>query len=107
MSRIVLITGGSRGIGAATAVMAAERGDDVCISYKSNQPAADHVIETVRATGRRAIAVQADVGIEDDVVRLFEICDAQLGRLSALVNNAGMLETQMRVESMDAARLQR
>ena len=107
MPGIVLITGGSRGIGAATAILAAERGYDVCISYKANQQGAQRVIDAIVPKGRRAIAVQADVGIESDVIRLFERCDAQLGRIDALVNNAGMLETQMRVESMDAARLQR
>jgi NAD(P)-dependent dehydrogenase (short-subunit alcohol dehydrogenase family) len=107
MPGLVLITGGSRGIGAATAVMAAERGYDVCVSYQSNEAAARSVVERVIAQGKRAIAVQADVGIESDVVRLFNTCDARLGRLTALVNNAGMLERQMRVEAMDAARLER
>jgi NAD(P)-dependent dehydrogenase (short-subunit alcohol dehydrogenase family) len=107
MPGIILITGGSRGIGAATAVMAGGRGYDVCIGYRSNQAAAQTVVEAIAAQGRRAIAVQGDVGIEADVERLFEACDAQLGRVTALINNAGMLETQMRVESMDAARLQR
>ena len=107
MPGIILITGGSRGIGAATAVMAGGRGYDVCIGYRSNQAAAQTVVEAITAQGRRAIAVQGDVGIEADVERLFEACDAQLGRVTALINNAGMLETQMRVESMDAARLQR
>ena len=107
MPGIVLITGGSRGIGAATAALAAERGYDVCVSYKSNQAAAQGVVEAVRAKGKRAIAVRADVGVESDVVRLFAECDAQLGRIDALVNNAGMLETQMRVDAMDSGRLER
>ena len=107
MSGIVLITGGSRGIGAATAVMAADRGYDVCFSYKSNEAAARSVADAVTARGKRVVAIQADVAVEAAVVGLFEACDAKLGRLNALVNNAGMLESQMRVEAMDAARLQR
>lgn len=107
MPGIVLITGASRGIGAATAVLAAERGYAVCVNYKSNAIAAHGVVNDIVKAGGQAIAVQADVAIEADVVRLFETCDAQLGRLTALVNNAGILETQARVEAMDAARLQR
>jgi NAD(P)-dependent dehydrogenase (short-subunit alcohol dehydrogenase family) len=104
---VVLITGGSRGIGAATAVLAAARGYAVCVNYRSNAGAAHAVVASIAEAGGRAIAVQADVAIESDVVRLFETCDAELGRLTALVNNAAILETQMRVESVDAARLQR
>jgi NAD(P)-dependent dehydrogenase (short-subunit alcohol dehydrogenase family) len=107
MAGIVIVTGGSRGIGAATARLAAERGYAVCVNYRSNAAAANDVVQSIAAAGGRAIAVQADVAIEFDVVRLFETCDAKLGRLTALVNNAGMLEQQMRVETMDAARLQR
>lgn len=104
---IVLITGASRGIGAASARLAASRGYAVCVNYRSNAKAAQSVVVDIERIGGRAIAVQADVAIEQDVVRLFETCDAQLGRLTALVNNAGILETQMRVDAMDAARLQR
>lgn len=104
---IVIVTGGSRGIGAATAMLAASRGYAVCVNYRSNANAATAVVDSIAQAGGRAIAVQADVAIERDVVRLFETCDARLGRLTALVNNAGILETQMRVEAMDAARLQR
>jgi len=104
---IVLVTGGSRGIGGATARLAATRGYAVCVNYRSNRQAADAVVKEIVGGGGRAIAVQADVAVEADVVRLFETCDRDLGRLSALVNNAGTLETQMRVESMDAGRLQR
>jgi NAD(P)-dependent dehydrogenase (short-subunit alcohol dehydrogenase family) len=107
MAGIVIVTGGSRGIGAATARLAAERGYAVCVNYRSNAAAANDVVQSIAAAGGRAIAVQADVAIEFDVVRLFETCDAKLGRLTALVNNAGMLEQQMRVEMMEAARLQR
>ena len=107
MPGIVLITGGSRGIGAATAHMAASRGYAVCVNYRENETAARAVVQNITAGGGRAIAVQGDVGIEADVVRLFETCDQELGTLTALVNNAGILETQARVEDMDAARLQR
>lgn len=88
-AEVMLVTGGSRGIGAATARLAARRGYDVCISYLHDQVAADAVVADVRATGRRALAVRADVAIEADIVRLFETADRELGRLSALVNNAG------------------
>ena len=107
MSGIVLITGGGRGIGAATAHLAAGRGYAVCVNYRANETAARAVVQNIILGGGRAIAVQADVGIEPDVIRLFETCDKELGTLTALVNNAGILETQSRVEAMDAARLQR
>ena len=105
--RIVLITGASRGIGAAAAVLAASRGYAVCVNYRSNASAADAVVKEITSSGGRAIAVQADVAIEAEVIRLFETCDRELGRLTALVNNAGILETQSRVEGMHSARLQR
>ena len=104
---IVIITGASRGIGAATALLAAQRGYSVCVNYRRDAAAAQRVVEAVQACGPRAIAVQADVSVEADAVRLFETCDRTLGTPTALVNNAGILETQMRVETMDAARLQR
>jgi NAD(P)-dependent dehydrogenase (short-subunit alcohol dehydrogenase family) len=107
MDRVLLVTGASRGIGAATAVLAARRGYAVCVNYHVNRDAADAVVASIEQAGGRAAAVQADVAIEADVVRLFERCDRLLGPLSGLVNNAGMLEHQMRVEDMDAGRLQR
>jgi len=104
---ILLVTGGSRGIGAATARLAAARGYDVCVNYRINKDAASRIVGDVEAAGRRAVAVAADVAVESDVVRLFETCDRELGRLDALVNNAAILDKQMRLEAMDAARITR
>ena len=104
---IVLVTGGSRGIGAAVAIMAAQRGYDVAFSYQSNAKAAEAVAETIRATGRKVLAMQADVSVEADVLRLFKTVDQQMGRLDALVNNAGMLEKQTRLDQMDVGRWNR
>lgn len=103
----LIITGASRGIGAATAKLAAGRGYRVCVNYRENQQAAEQVVEVIRAGGGEAIAVRADVSLEADVVRLFNACEAAFGGVRALVNNAGILETQMRLESMTAERLQR
>jgi NAD(P)-dependent dehydrogenase (short-subunit alcohol dehydrogenase family) len=107
MTPVVLVTGGSRGIGAATARLAAARGYAVCVNYRSNAAAAETVAGDITSAGGRATAVRGDIAREEDVVRLFESCDRELGRVTALVNNAGILEMQMRVEAMDAARLQR
>ena len=107
MNNVILITGASRGIGAATARLAAARGYAVCVNYLKNRQAAEAVVAEIEAGGGRAIAVAADVAEEAQVIRLFEAVDRQLGTLTALVNNAGILETQMRVEDMDAARLNR
>lgn len=103
----MIITGGSRGIGAATACLAAERGYAVCVNYRRNQDAADSVVNSITQGGGRAIAIAADVASDHDVIHLFEAVDEQLGTVTALVNNAGTLEKQARVESMDAARLNR
>ncbi|MGE0359435.1 MAG: SDR family oxidoreductase [Vicinamibacterales bacterium] len=105
--RVALVTGGSRGIGAATARVLASRGYAVCVNYVARQDAADAVVSAIRDAGGEAVAVRADVGVERDVERLFATCDAELGAVAALVNNAGTLERQMRVETMDAARLLR
>jgi NAD(P)-dependent dehydrogenase (short-subunit alcohol dehydrogenase family) len=104
---ILLVTGGGRGIGAATARIAAARGYDVCVNYRANEDTASQVVADIRAAGRRAIAVAADVSSEADVVRMFEMCDRELGRVDALVNNAAILERQMRLDGMDAARVTR
>jgi NAD(P)-dependent dehydrogenase (short-subunit alcohol dehydrogenase family) len=103
----VLVTGGGRGIGAATARLAAERGYTVCVNYRSNRAAADAVVADIESHGGTAIAVGADVSLETDVLRLFKAIDERLGPLRALVNNAGVLETQTRVDSIDAARIGR
>jgi NAD(P)-dependent dehydrogenase (short-subunit alcohol dehydrogenase family) len=105
--KVLIVTGGSRGIGAATARLAAQQGYAVCLSYRNNRHAADEVVAAIIATGGVAMAVKADVAVEQDVVRLFEQVDASLGRVTALVNNAGILEKQSRVEDMDAARVSR
>jgi NAD(P)-dependent dehydrogenase (short-subunit alcohol dehydrogenase family) len=104
---VLLVTGSSRGIGAATARLAARRGFDVCVNYRHNHDAAAAVVNDIQASGGRAVAVAADVSREADVVRLFETCDRMLGTLTALVNNAGILETQARVESMTEDRINR
>jgi len=106
-TRVILITGASRGIGAATALLAAERGHAVAINYHASRDAADALAERIERAGGTAMTVQADVAVEDDVVRMFRAVDARFGRLDGLVNNAGILERQMRLEQMDAARLQR
>lgn len=107
MAGVVLITGGGRGIGAATALEAAQQGYAVAINYRRNAAAAEQVVAAIRERGGQAQAFAADVSQEADVVRLFAQVDHALGRLTALVNNAGILETQARLASLDAARIQR
>ena len=107
MNKVLVITGGSRGIGAATARAAAAAGYAVCVNYRRDRDAAVRVVSGIEATGGHAVAVQADVAIESEVIGLFEQVDASLGTLSGLVNNAGILETQMRLDAMDAGRLHR
>jgi NAD(P)-dependent dehydrogenase (short-subunit alcohol dehydrogenase family) len=104
---IALITGGSRGIGAATALLAAQRGFAVAVNYTANSLAADEVVRQIRAGGGTAITVQADVGVEADIMAMFAKVDAKLGRITALVNNAGVVDVASRVDGMDAARLKR
>ena len=104
---VLLVTGGGRGIGAATARLAAQRGYAVAINYAHNAQAAEALVAEIRAQGGQAIALQADVADEAQVLRLFAAVDAQLGPLRALVNNAGVVDVPARVDSMDAARLQR
>ncbi len=107
MDQVLLMTGGSRGIGAAAAVLAARRGFAVAVNYASQSTAADEVVRRIRAEGGTAIAVQADVGDEAQVMAMFATVDAQLGRLTALVNNAGVVDLRARVDEMSVARLER
>ena len=104
---VLLVTGGGRGIGAATARLAAQRGYAVAVNYVHNALAAEELVAEICAQGGRAIAVQADVADEAQVLRLFAAVDAQLGPLRGLVNNAGVVDLPTRVDSMDVARLQR
>jgi NAD(P)-dependent dehydrogenase (short-subunit alcohol dehydrogenase family) len=105
MNSIVLVTGGSRGIGAATALHLATLGYAVCVNYLSNETEANNVVAKIEGSGGKAIAVQADVANENDVIRLFKVIDSSLGRITHLVNNAGILLPQMRVSEMSAARI--
>lgn len=103
----LIVTGGSRGIGAATAKLAAAEGYAVCVCYRTDQSAAERIARDIRTASGVALAVAADVSSEDEVVRLFETVDENLGPVDALVNNAGILAPQTRVEDMNAERLQR
>ena len=107
MKKVLVVTGGSRGIGAATAWLAAARGYAVCVGYLKNEAAAATVVREISEAGGQAIAIAADVSVESDVVRLFERVDTELGPVTELVNNAGIVERQARVEQMDAERLAR
>lgn len=107
MNPIVLITGGSRGIGAATALLAAQHGYAVAVNYAHHSLAADEVVRQIRAAGGTAITVQADVAVEAQVMAMFDKVDAKLGTLSCLVNNAGVVDQAARLDAMDMARLQR
>jgi NAD(P)-dependent dehydrogenase (short-subunit alcohol dehydrogenase family) len=106
-SRVLLVTGGSRGIGAATALRAARAGWDVALNYTRDAQAAQAVADGVRAAGRRALVVQADVAQEAEVLAMFAAVDAGLGRLTGLVNNAGVVDMPARVDEMTVERLQR
>jgi NAD(P)-dependent dehydrogenase (short-subunit alcohol dehydrogenase family) len=107
MNPALLITGGSRGIGAATALLAAQRGWDVAINYTRDAAAANGVAEQVRAAGRRALVVQADVAVEAEVLAMFAMVDGEFGPLRGLVNNAGVVDSPARVEQMSVQRLTR
>lgn len=107
MNKVMLITGASRGIGAATARLAAARGYALCLNYHQQRAAAEALVDEIVQSGGQAIAVQADVADEGQVMQLFARLDQHFGRLDVLVNNAGILETQMRLQQMDLARWQR
>ena len=107
MDKVLLVTGGSRGIGAATCLLAARQGWAVAVNYTANSLAADEVVREIRAAGGRAMAVQADVADEAQVLRMFEQVDAKFGRLTGLVNNAGVVDVTARVEDMSVARWKR
>ena len=104
---VLLVTGASRGIGAATALLAARQGWAVAVNYLGHSLAADEVVRTIRAEGGRAMAVQGNVAVEADVLRLFAQVDAKLGPLTGLVNNAGVVDVASRVDAMSVERLQR
>ena len=104
---VMIVTGGARGIGAATAKLAASRGYAVCVNYQHGRDAAENVVRDIVSKGGEAAAMQADVSSEASVVALFHQVDSMLGNVSALVNNAATLERQMRLDSMEASRLER
>jgi NAD(P)-dependent dehydrogenase (short-subunit alcohol dehydrogenase family) len=107
MNQVMIITGGSRGIGAATSRLAAKAGYAVCVNYLKQDHAANAVVDQIKLEGGCAMAMAADVSVESDVRRLFETVEDQLGTVTALVNNAGILEKQMRVSDMEVDRLNR
>ena len=103
----MVVTGGSRGIGAATARLAAQAGYRVGVNYLQSESEAESVVLEIRNGGGHAVAIRADISLEQEVVKLFETTEKELGPVTALVNNAAILETQMRLDAMDAGRLQR
>jgi NAD(P)-dependent dehydrogenase (short-subunit alcohol dehydrogenase family) len=107
MSKVMIVTGGGRGIGAATVRLAAESGYSVCVNYLRNRDAAEALVADIRRKDAKAITVQADVAVEAEVVRMFDEVDRALGRVSALVNNAGIVDRGTRVEHISAERLAR
>lgn len=107
MHKVLLVTGGSRGIGAATALLAAQKGWAVAVNYSANSLAADEVVRSIRAAGGSAMAVQADVADEAQVVAMFDKVTAKLGQLTGLVNNAGVVDVTARLDEMSVARWRR
>ncbi|WP_444938180.1 SDR family oxidoreductase [Microbulbifer sp. JMSA002] len=104
-NKVALITGGSRGIGAATAKLLAQRGYQIAISYRERRKQAEDLVNELQSLGVTAIAARADITSEDEVVRLFEKVDQNLGPINSLVNNAAVIKPQMRVELMDSQRI--
>ena len=105
MEKVIVITGASRGIGAATALLAARQGYRICINYHSDEQAAEHILDQVRQLGAKAITVRADASVEDEIIQLFQRVDEALGPVTALVNNAGTIGQQSRVDDMSEFRL--
>lgn len=105
MEQVIVITGASRGIGAATALLAARQGYRICINYHADDQAAEDILGQVRALGAKAITVRADASVEDEVIQLFQRVDEELGPVTVLVNNAGTIGQQSRVEDMSEFRL--
>jgi NAD(P)-dependent dehydrogenase (short-subunit alcohol dehydrogenase family) len=106
-ARVLLVTGGSRGIGAAVALGAGQAGYRVAVNYVANRDAADRVVERITTDGGEAFSVQGDVGSANDIAAMFKAVDERYGRLDALVNNAGIVDQLARVDEIDAARLER
>ena len=107
MNKTILVTGGSRGIGAATAVLAGKRGYNVCVNFLKNETVANNIVNKIKEQGGKAIAYKANVSIEEEVIQMFKKIDKDFGKIDALVNNVGVLEEQSRVEDMDWQRLQK
>lgn len=107
MAKVLIVTGASKGIGAATALIAGARGWTVCVNYRSDEAGAQNVVDTITRKGGDAFAIQGDVARESDVLKLFDTVDQKCGRLDGLVNNAGVLDRQMRLENMTVERLER
>jgi NAD(P)-dependent dehydrogenase (short-subunit alcohol dehydrogenase family) len=107
MERAIIVTGASRGIGRAIALGAARKGYQVCVNYLSSEAAAKDVVSRIEEAGGKAIAVQADMAIEGDILRMFEAVDAKLPPLAALVNNAGIVDKAAKVADMSLERLTR
>ena len=107
MKKIIVVTGGSQGIGASTAYLAARKGYTVCINYSRNEIAANDLVSKIESEGGQAVAIKADVSKEEEIVQLFEYVDTNVGKVTALVNNAGIIESQMRFVDMTSERLEK
>ena len=101
MVQVLLVTGGGRGIGAETCLRAARDGWDICVNYRGDAARAEEIVSQVEAAGQKAIAVQGDIADEDDVIRMFETCDREIGTLTGLVNSAGILKPLSRIDEID------
>ncbi|MEO6328949.1 MAG: SDR family NAD(P)-dependent oxidoreductase, partial [Ginsengibacter sp.] len=106
MVKVIIITGASGGIGKATALKAAQKGYAVCVHYNTDKSSADDIVKQIQETGGTAIAVEADISKEEEVEKLFSIADEKLGKITALVNNAGIVGRQTKVADMTAESIQ-